>query len=126
MKNIIVYGGTSLLSIEFMKKFNDEVENFVVIGRNKKKFDEKKVSLSEKLQKKISFQQIDILDIRKNLDFSDSLENNYFDGLFFVIGETGDPALELENYEKCQSNYNINLIHPVLIINSLLPKIKKK
>ena len=36
MKSIIIYGGTSLLSIEFMKKYKHEVDKFIVITRNKK------------------------------------------------------------------------------------------
>ena len=34
MKKIIVYGGTSLLSIEFIKKFDKEIDEFIVISRN--------------------------------------------------------------------------------------------
>ena len=37
---IIIYGGTSLLSIEFIKKFENEVDEFIVINRNKTKFEE--------------------------------------------------------------------------------------
>ncbi len=37
MKKIIIYGGTSLLSIEFIRKFSNEVDEFTVISRNKKK-----------------------------------------------------------------------------------------
>lgn len=125
MKSIIIYGGTSLLSIEFMKKYNDEIDEFIVICRDKKKLEKKILIYGEKLKNKIIIHQIDLLDLENNLAFSNSLENHSLDGLFFVMGETGDPELEVEDFEKCSVNYKINLIHPVLIINSLLPKLKK-
>ena len=125
MKRVIIYGGTSLLSIEFIKKYKNEVDEFIVITRNKKKFNKKIILFEEKLKSKININEIDLLDLKNNLEFSRSLKNNSLDGLFFVIGHTGDPELEIENFEKCNLNYKINLIHPVLIINSLLSKFKK-
>ncbi len=125
MKKIIIYGGTSFLSIEFIKKFSNEVDEFTVISRNKKKFEEKILINGKTLKLKIKSYQIDLLDLENNLKFCKELENNTYDGIFFVMGETGDPELEINNFEKCYENYKINLIHPVLIINSLLPKLKK-
>tara|TARA_Y100000591_G_scaffold222727_1_gene194090 strand:- start:1801 stop:2526 length:726 start_codon:yes stop_codon:yes gene_type:complete len=125
MKKIIIYGGTSLLSIEFIRKFSNEVDEFTVISRNKKKFEEKISINKETLKPKIKSYQIDLLDLENNLKFSNELDNNTYDGIFFVMGETGDPDVEIINFEKCYENYKINLIHPVLIINSLLPKLKK-
>ena len=125
MKKIIVYGGTSLLSIEFIKKFDKEIDEFIVISRNQKKNEEKTILFDEKLKKKIKFHQIDILDLDQALSFSDSITDNSLEGIFFVMGETGDPILEINDYEKCLKNYKTNLIHPVLIINSLIPKLKK-
>lgn len=125
MKNIIIYGGTSLLSIEFIKKYKNEVDKFIVITRDKKKFDEKIILFEDKLKNKLDIYEIDLLNLKKNLEFSRSLENDSLNGLFFVIGDTGDPELEIESFEKCDLNYKVNLIHPVLIINSLLSKFKK-
>ena len=96
MKKLLIYGGTSSLSIEFMKKFNNEIDIFIVIGRNQKKFDKQKLNLDEVLSNKIKFYQLDLLDLKNNLAFSNSLENNSFDGLFFVMGETGDPIREIK------------------------------
>ncbi len=91
----------------------------------KKKFEEKISINKETLKPKIKSYQIDLLDLENNLKFSNELDNNTYDGIFFVMGETGDPDVEIINFEKCYENYKINLIHPVLIINSLLPKLKK-
>ena len=52
MKKIIVYGGTSLLSIEFIKKFDKEIDEFIVISRNRNKNEEKTILFDEKLKKK--------------------------------------------------------------------------
>jgi len=125
MRSIIIYGGTSLLSIEFIKKYKLEIDKFIVITRNKKKLENKIIFFEDKLKNKIDIHEIDLLDLKNNLEFSRSLETNSLDGLFFVMGDTGNPELEIENFEKCESNYKINLIHPVLIINSLLSKLKK-
>ena len=125
MKKIIVYGGTSLLSIEFIKKFDKEIDEFIVISRNLNKNKEKIILFDAKLRKKIKLHQIDILDLDQNLSFSNSITDNSLEGIFFVMGETGDPILEINDYEACLKNYKTNLIHPVLIINSLIPKLKK-
>lgn len=125
MKSIVIYGGTSILSIEFMKKYNKEIDEFIVVCRNQKKLEKKILIFDEKLKNKIKIYQIDLLDIENNLAFTNSLESQSLDGLFFVMGETGNPELEIEDFEKCNLNYKINLIHPVLIINSLIPKLKK-
>jgi len=125
MKKIIVYGGTSLLSIEFIKKFDKEIDEFIVISRNLNKNKEKIILFDEKLRKKIKFHQIDILDLDQTLSFSNSITDNSLEGIFFVMGETGDPILEINDSEACLKNYKTNLIHPVLIINSLIPKLKK-
>ncbi|WP_440912523.1 SDR family NAD(P)-dependent oxidoreductase [Candidatus Pelagibacter sp.] len=125
MKSIIIYGGTSLLSIEFIKKNKNDIDKFIVIVRNKKKLEKKIIFFEDKLKNKIDIHEIDLLDLKNNLEFSRTLETNSLDGIFFVMGDTGDPELEIENFEKCNSNYKINLIHPILIINSLLSKLKQ-
>ena len=76
MKKIIVYGGTSLLSIEFIKKFDKEIDEFIVISRNLNKNKEKIILFDEKLRKKIKFHQIDILDLDQTLSFSNSITDN--------------------------------------------------
>ena len=124
MKKIIIYGGTSLLSIEFIKKFENEVDEFIVINRNKTKFEEKTQLFDKNLKNKIKSYQIDILDLEKNLIFSRGLEDNSYEGIFFVMGETGNPDIEIKDPDECYVNYKTNLIHPVLIINSLVPKLK--
>ena len=125
MKQVIIYGGTSLLSIEYIQKFHNEVDVFIVICRDLEKFKKKILYFDENLKNKIKLYQIDLLDLKKNISFLNSLQNHSLDGIFFVMGETGNPDEEIENTEKCNENYQINLIHPVLIINSLLPKLKK-
>ena len=124
MKKLIIYGGTSLISIEIIKRFKDDIDEFIIISRNQIKFENKIKTLNENINIKIKSHTIDLLDLDKNLNFIKSLKENSIYGIIFVIGETGDPLLELENYEKCLKNYQLNLTHPVIVINSLLSKLQ--
>jgi short-subunit dehydrogenase len=124
MKNIIIYGGTSLISIELIKKFNLETDTFFIVGRNKKKFNKVSQVLSNDILCKINFYELDILNITQNIDFINKLETNSIDGVFFLIGETGNPEIEFSNYSECLTNYNTNLINPIIIINNLSMKLK--
>ena len=125
MKRVIIYGGTSLLSIEYIQKFYNEVDEFIVICRDQEKFKQKILHNEENLKNKINLNQIDLLDLNKNISFLNSLNDQSIDGIFFVMGQTGNPDEEIKSIDKCKENYQINLIHPVLIINSILPKLKK-
>ena len=128
MKKIIIYGGTSLISIELIIKFDNEVDEFLIFCRNKKKFinlikDKDKNSL---LINKIKIFEVDLLNLKENVELIKNLKQNYYDGVLFVSGETGDPELEFEDYELCLKNYKINLLHPVILINVLVEKLKAK
>ena len=125
MKRIIIYGGTSLLSIEFIKKYKHEINEFIVVTRNKEKLEKKISKFKDSTKNKIKIHKIDLLNLENNLAFTNSLEKNSLDGIFFVMGETGDPEIEIEDFKKCLNNYKINLVHPVLVINSLIPKLNK-
>tara|TARA_Y100000590_G_C15654696_1_gene990173 strand:+ start:825 stop:1550 length:726 start_codon:yes stop_codon:yes gene_type:complete len=125
MKKIVIYGGTSLISIELIKKFSEETDEFLVISRNNLKLKEKINEIDSNIIKKIKLIQIDLLDLEKNIEFINNLNDHFYDGIIFVIGETGDPDLEFENYNKCLENYKINLLHPVIVLNTFVKKLKK-
>jgi short-subunit dehydrogenase len=127
MKKIIIYGGTSLISIHLINLYIADINEIVVFVRNKKKF----LNLCNEFinnfdfnKKKIIIIQIDIINIKNNLKIIKNFNNNFYDGLIFLVGSTGDPKTEFENYKLCETNYKINLLHPVFIINSLTKKLK--
>jgi len=127
MEKIIIYGGTSLISIHLINLYIDNIDEIVVFVRNKKKF----LDLCNKFIKNFNFKkkkiitiQVDIFDIKKNLKIINNFSNNFYDGLIFLVGSTGDPLAEFENYKLCEANYKINLLHPVFVINSLTKKLK--
>lgn len=125
MKKIIIYGGTSLISIELIKKFSNQTDKFFVIVRNREKFEKVCQKLNPNIIKKIKTYEINILDIKKNIDLINKFEPETIDGIFFLIGETGNPEIEINDFKMCINNYETNLINPVIIINNLLEKLKK-
>ena len=127
MKKIIIYGGTSLISIQLINLYINELDEITVFVRDKKKFlylFKKYINRSDINIKKIIIIEVDIVDLKNNLKIMENLNNNYYDGLVFLVGSTGDPKKEFENYQLCEENYRINLLHPVYIINTLTQKIK--
>ena len=125
MKKIIIFGGTSLISIELLKKFEKETEEFLIISRNNLKLQKQIETMDENLKKKIQTIELDILNLEDNIYFINKLNDYYYDGLIFLIGETGNPDLEFEDYKICLQNYKVNLLHPVVVINCFVKKIKK-
>lgn len=127
MKKIIIYGGTSLISIHLINLYIADINEIVVFVRNKKKFlnlCHEFINNFDANKKKIIIIQVDIINIKNNLKIIKNFNNNFYDGLIFLVGSTGDPKTEFENYKLCERNYKINLLHPVFIINLLTRKLK--
>lgn len=124
MKRLIIYGATSLLSIEFIKKYKSEIDEFLLIARNKSKLHNLLKVFDDETKLKIKIFQKDLLELEENIEFIKSIEDKSILGIIFLIGETGDPNLEFKNYEECLKNYNTNLINPVILINNIIPKIE--
>ncbi len=127
MKKLIIYGATSQIALEFINLNIHKLDKISVFVRDKKKF----YLLFEKYCKKVLDQknkiiifEEDIIDLKKNLSIIETFNNYEFDGLLFLVGHTGNPEKEFKNSEACIENYNINLIHPVNIINALTDKLK--
>ena len=57
MKKIIIYGGTSLISIELIKILNIKTDKFFIIVRDKKKFEKFYQKLDQEIVKKIETYQ---------------------------------------------------------------------
>lgn len=127
MKKIIIYGGTSLISIHLINLYIANIDKIIVFVRNKKKFFNlcnEFINNFSSYKKKIIAIRTDITDIENNFKIIKNFNNNSFDGLIFLVGSTGDPKIEFENYKLCELNFKINLLHPVFIINLLTKKLK--
>ena len=120
-KKVLIYGGSSLISKELINIYYKEAYNFIIFCRKKE------LLLSQLSNLKLDnnrFQifDTDLLDLQRNLELVSQLEGN-IDGVIWISGYTGDAVNEFNNTELASNNLKINLLHPILIINKLLPKI---
>lgn len=118
---IIIYGGSSLISKYLFLHFYNDNHEIVVFCRNKEKVNSHIKSLNLD-QSKFVIHEVDLEKIDENFKIIDDIKYN-LKGIVWVAGFTGDPTKEIYDSEACKSNYNINLIHPVLILNRLIPKL---
>lgn len=125
--NFIIFGGTSLISFEIISILEEKEKNnfYYIFCRNKKKF----FSILENEYKNIDIKKLiiieaDLLDIDKNLVYLDQILNeNKINGLFFLVGESNDFAIQIYRNNDLQKIYDINLINPVKIINFISSRI---
>ena len=118
-KKLIIYGASSFISLELIKLLEQDVSKFFLFCRNKSKildfitknnFDINKFSIFE----------VDILDIKKNLELVNQMEN--IDGIIWVAGFSGNTEKEFESLDLTERNIKINFVNPVLIMNKILTK----
>ena len=122
-KKILIYGGSSLISLELIKIYNNEEYEFIIFCRNKNKFIErlKELDLSTN---KFTIYESDLIELEKNLKIISEIKND-LDGLIWVAGETGDAIIEFENTAEAKKSIDINFLNPILIISKLTLKIKQ-
>ena len=120
MKKILIYGGSSLISIELIKIINEEVDKLIIFCRNEIEFKEKirKLHLDEN---KFEIKETDLEKLDDNLVKMEALED--LKGIYWISGYNGDPSSEINNAENCKKNINVNFLHPVLLINKLITKL---
>ena len=125
-KKIIIYGGTSEISINLIKYYIEESENLLIFCRTKKKFIEflNKEDLNIILLKKIIIFEINLDDLEKNLEEIQKLKND-ISGVFWVSGYTGNSLSEYQNISYAKQNLNINFFNPVIILTEISKKIIK-
>ena len=121
-KHIIIYGGSSLISIELFKILAQEYNQFTIFCR-KRNIVEEYINEIKTENLKISIYETDLLDLEKNFSFIEKLENN-ISGLIWISGLTGKPDEELLDPIKCETVIRINFLNPVLCINKIIPKIE--
>ena len=117
---IIIYGGSSLIAKELIKKLSVKYKKFIIFCRKKNYIDQyiKELELHD-LDIKIF--ETDILNLDKNYSIIQDL--NRIRGLIWLTGDTGNPEEEFLDNEKCEKTIRVNFLNPVLIINKIVPKI---
>ena len=121
-KNIIIYGGSSEISFELVKKFINNCEKLVIFCRNKNNLLES-YNLNEVDKGKIVIHETNIQDLNKNLDIIKNLQN--ISGVFWISGYTGDGEKEYNDIFQAKENIEVNFTNPSLIINEISKKIIK-
>ena len=123
-KKILIYGGSSLISLELIKLFLTEEYEFIIFCRNKNSF----VNSLEKLGidiEKFVIHQVDLYDLENNLKIIDQIKIELH-GVIWIAGDTGDADEEFKNTNLAKKNIEINFLNPMLIINKLTLNLKTK
>ena len=95
MKRILIYGGSSLISIELIKIYFDKNYEFVIFCRSKENFISRIAKLDLDIKKFIIY-ETNLIDLDKNLKIISELKNS-LKGIIWVAGETGNAYEEFEN-----------------------------
>ena len=124
-ENIIIYGGTSEISIELIKNYINDCKKMIIFCTNKNKL----LSMFEKKETKFETQKLELIEINlleldKNLELIKKF-NNDISGVFWIAGKTGNSTEEYQNLESAKNNLKINFFHPTLIINEISKKMIK-
>ncbi len=122
-KNIILYGGTSQISVNLIKLYINETEKIIIFCRSINKFKEMYSDYEDHINK-IQIFEVNLEDLEKNLEIINKF-NEDISGVFWISGFTGNAEIEYQDIAKAKNNLNINLIHPIIIINEISKKIIK-
>ena len=125
-KKIIVYGGTSEISIELIEIYQKFSEKIIVFSRSKDrllKMLKEKPNL-EYSENRIEIFEADLLDLKINLKIIKTFEND-ISGIFWVAGFTGNPEIEYSKAEDAEKNLMVNFVNPTIILTELSKKIIK-
>ncbi len=122
-KKILIYGGTSLISLELIKIYNNEEYEFIIFCRDKNNFIERLNKLDLTVNK-FTIYEVDLIELEKNLKIISEIENE-LDGVIWVAGETGDAIIEFQNTNEAKKSIDVNFLNPILIISKLILKIKQ-
>ena len=121
MKRILIYGGSSLISIELIKIYFDKNYEFVIFCRSKENFISRIAKLDLDIKKFIIY-ETNLIDLDKNLKIISELKNS-LKGIIWVAGETGNAYEEFENTQLAKKNIEVNFLNPALILCRLISKL---
>ncbi len=124
---IIIYGGTSEISLALIDIYIDECEKLIIFCRSKQKFIElqkKNIKDSNSENLKVQIFEVELNDLEKNLEIINKMDND-ISGVIWIAGYTGDGDKEFENISEAKKNIEINFLNPVMILTEISKKIKK-
>ena len=107
-KKILIYGGTSLISLELIKIYNNEEYEFIIFCRDKNNFIERLNKLDLTVNK-FRIYEVDLIELEKNLKIISEIENE-LDGVIWVAGETGDAIIEFQNTNEAKKSIDVNIV----------------
>ncbi len=125
-KKIVIFGGTSEISLELLKLYSNETEKFIIFCRNEKNFLKK---IREKnyfiyTENKTEIFETDLYNLDDNLKIVQSLESD-ISGIFWIAGYTGNGVEEYEKIDLAEKNVKINFLNPTIILSEISKKIIK-
>ena len=94
-KKVLIYGGSSLISLELIKLFWNENYDFIIFCRNQELFLKKIKEFKLNLDRFQIF-EVDLIQIEKNIEIIENFEHS-INGVLWVAGETGDAIKEFSN-----------------------------
>tara|TARA_Y100000590_G_scaffold424008_1_gene530446 strand:+ start:916 stop:1644 length:729 start_codon:yes stop_codon:yes gene_type:complete len=119
-KKVFIHGGSSLISINLVKLYINEFDEFHIFSRNISKTKE---IFSSFPKEKFCYYENNLLNINQTLKDIDNLPND-LSAIFWITGSTGDPTKEEEEMSLLEENLKVNFINPVICINQLQKKMK--
>lgn len=125
-KKIVIFGGTSEISLELLKIYSNETEKFIIFCRNKKKFLKLigNLNYSINIENKTEIFETDLYNLEDNLKIVHNLEND-ISGIFWIAGYTGNGVEEYEKIDQAEKNIKINFLNPTIILSEISKKIIK-
>ena len=121
-KKLFLHGGTSILAKYLVKKLQDEYDEFYIFCTD---IERAKINLNiiNYEDKKFVFFENNLKDLNQTSEDINKLPNDLH-SVVWLTGYTGDPDKEFLDYQSATDNININYLHVVLSLTSLVKKIK--
>ncbi len=124
-KNIVLYGGSSEITLELLKLYYEETENIFIFSRSLeivKDLLNKDIFFKDKILTKIKIIECNLGNYEEVLKIIRN-DINELSGLIWVAGSTGDADLEYNDANLIKKNLTINFLNPTILINEFSKKI---
>ncbi|WP_179018756.1 SDR family oxidoreductase [Winogradskyella forsetii] len=123
-QNVLITGGSSGIGLALAKKFMENDNTVIIIGRNLSKLEKVKVE-----NPKIHIFQIDVTDDAEVRMLVDDIDEK-FDGIDILVNNAGvmnlvDTGNEENNLQKQMQEIEINFNSPIRVLHYFLPLLKK-
>ncbi|WP_179367594.1 SDR family oxidoreductase [Winogradskyella forsetii] len=123
-QNVLITGGSSGIGLALAKKFMENDNTVIIIGRNLSKLEKVKVE-----NPKIHIFQIDVTDDAEVRMLVDDIDEK-FDGIDILVNNAGvmnlvDAGNEENNLQKQMQEIEINFNSPIRVLHYFLPLLKK-